>query len=563
MSEVSYDHEVDVLVVGSGNGALTAAVCNHAMGTKSVLVVEKSDKYGGSSARSGGGIWVPCSRYAKAAGAEDSYEDAFRYVKAVTPEDRFREDMVSTYLKNAPKMLDFLYDNSQVRYESLPIYPDYHTYLPGSRPGHRSHEPATVSGKVLAEHFDDLEPNGGLIGGRYMFKQTDMRTVSFTKWKRSFLFLRLGIVYWLDIFWWLKHKPTRWLTMGAAGVARLFGSMLDRNISIWLSSPMEELIVEGGRVVGAVVTHEGVTKRVKANKAVVLGAGGFEHNQEMRDQYLPKPTKAAWSIGTTHNTGDGIRAGQKIGAQTALMDGAWWCNTQETPGDAYPLLQLALRGYPGSIVVNREGKRYINEAIDYVTTGNKFYGQIAEGADLDPSYIIFDANFKTTFPIFPFIGPDSLVPKELFESGAVARGESLRELAEKLDINPDGLEQTVTQFNEYAAEGRDRDFGRGDSVYENYFGDPRVEPNCNLGPIQQGPYYAIRSDQGDMGTHGGLLTDPNGQVVHENGEPIVGLYAVGNCCAAVLPAYAGPGSTLGPAMTFAYQAAKHINNHEG
>lgn len=562
MSETVFDHEVDVLVVGSGNGALTAAVCNHAMGTESVLVVEKSDKYGGSSARSGGGIWVPCSRYTKAAGAEDSYEDALRYVKAVTPEDRFREPMVSAYLKNAPKMLDFLYDNSQVRYESLPIYPDYHTNLPGSRTGHRSHEPATVSGKVLGDHFDELEPNGGLIGGRYMFKQTDMRTVFFTKWKRMFLFLRLGVVYWLDIFWWLKHKPTRWLTMGAAGVARLFASMLDRDIPIWLNSPMEELIVEDGRVVGAVVTHEGVTKRVKANKAVILGAGGFEHNQEMRDQYLPKPSQAVWSIGTTNNTGDGIRAGQNIGAQTALMDGAWWCNTQETPGEGYPLLQLAVRGHPGSIVVNKAGKRFINEAIDYVTTGNKFYDLLAEGNEVHPAYIIFDAKYKSTFPTFPFIGPDSMVPKELFESGAVAKGETLAELAEKLDIDVDGLAQTVEQFNEYAVAGKDKDFERGESVYENYFGDPRVGPNCNLAPIAQGPFYAIRSDPGDMGTHGGLLTNPDGQVVHENGDTIPGLYAVGNCCAAVLPAYAGPGSTLGPAMTFAYQAAKHINNYQ-
>lgn len=562
MSETVYDHEVDVLVVGSGNGALTAAVCNHAMGTESVLVVEKSDKFGGSSAISGGGIWVPCSRYTKAAGAEDSYEDAFKYVKTVTPAERFREDMVSTYLKNAPKMLDFLYDNSRVRYESLPIYPDYHTNLEGSRPGHRSHEPAKVSGTVLRDYFDKLEPNGGLIGGRYMFKQTDMRTASFTKWKRMFLFLSLGIIYWLDIFWWMKHKPTRWLTMGAAGVARLFGSMLDRNIPIWLSSPMEELIVEDGRVVGAVVNHEGTIKRVKANKAVVMASGGFEQNQEMRDQYLPKPTNTAWTIGAKTNTGDGIRAGQKIGAETALMSQAWWCNTQQTPGDAAPMLQLALRGYPGSIVVNRAGKRYINEAIDYVTTGNKFYGMAAQGADNTPSYIIFDATFKSTYPVFPFIGPDSMVPKELFESGTVAKAETLEELAEQLDINSDGLASTVAQFNEYAAEGKDKDFGRGDSVYENYFGDPRVGPNCNLAPIEQGPFYAIRTDQGDMGTNGGLLTNPNGQVLDTEGNEIAGFYAVGNCCAAVLPDYAGPGSTLGPAMTFAYQAAKHINNYQ-
>ncbi len=567
----NFDKEVDVLVVGSGNGALTTALCSKLMAEKKgqsldVLVVEKGPQFGGTSAMSGGGIWIPCSRYAKALNVDDSLADAKQYLQATIPADAYREDMVDAYLENGPNMLDFLHENSRVRYESLEHYPDYYSNLPGARNGHRSLEPSPILGSVLGDAFKLIHESALIVYNRFMLTQVEGQIITGGLRGRYTALAKLILKYYTDFPWRFKHRITRRLTCGMAGISRLFLSLQDNSVPMWRNAPMQELIVErqGERtkVVGAVIERDGVKLNVRARQAVMLAAGGFEQNQAMREQYLPAPTNKAWSAGINSNTGDAIVAGQNIGAKTALMDGAWWCSTVTVPGRKYPFLSIVTKSMPGTFVVNQTGKRYGNESQNYMSWSLQLFDVHSEENNCVPSYMIFDSKFKKQYSVFPLTGHDWLLPKSYFDSGLLAKANSIRELAEKTGIDPDALERTVAQFNEYARNGKDLDFQRGDAAYDRYYGDPEVKPNPCLAALVQPPYYAMRSDAGDFGTHGGLLTNPDAQVLTETGQVIEGLYATGNCSAAVLPTYPGPGSTLGPAMTFGYQAAKHITGFQ-
>lgn len=567
----AFDQEVDLLIVGSGNGALTTALCAKLMADKnnqniSILIVEKGPQFGGTSAMSGGGIWIPCSRYAKALKVDDSKAEAKKYLQATIPESVYRKEMIEAYLDNGPKMLDLLHNNSIVRYLSLEHYPDYYSDLPGARNGHRSLEPEPILGSELGDAFKLIHESALIVYKRFMLTQVEGQMITGGLRGRYKALAKLMLKYYTDFPWRFKHRISRRLTCGMAGIARLYLSLQQQQIPMWLNSPMQELIsqqVDGETtVIGAVVSHKGKTLRIKANKAVMLAAGGFEQNQAMREQYLPAPTNKAWSAGIRSNTGDAIIAGQSLGAQTAQMDGAWWCSTVTVPGREYPFLSIVTKSMPGTFVVNQTGKRYGNESQNYMSWSMELFKVHTKNNNCVPSYMIFDAKFKNKYSAFPLTGPDWLLPKAYFESGLVAKADTIKALAAKTGIDVVALEQTVSQFNQYAIDGKDPDFNRGDAAYDRYYGDPEVKPNPCLATLTQAPYYAMRSDAGDFGTHGGLVTNPNGQVLADNGSLIKGLYATGNCSAAVLPTYPGPGSTLGPAMTFGYQAAKHITRYQ-
>jgi 3-oxosteroid 1-dehydrogenase len=568
MSEQIWDHSVDVLVVGSGNGAMTAALSCYEMGVRDVLLVEKSKLVGGTSATSGGGVWIPCNRYAIAEGAEDSFEDAKQYLLSTTPEGDVPEEMVDAYLRNGPKMINFLHERSDVRYVSLEHYPDYYTNVEGSRAGHRSMEPERFDSSLLGEDVRRLRPSHHMMRlfNRIYFTQVEaaLLTVQGPGWIK--LTLRLMASFYLDLLWRLKGNPnSKQVCTGAAGVARLWYSLKKRDIPIWTESPMTSLIEEDGKVVGAVIQRQGKTLRVQARKGVVLAAGGFERNQTMREQYLPAPTSTAWSGGVEGNTGDAITEGMRLGAATRLMNGAWWCTTISVPGEPAPRLSIMEKSFPGSCVVNMKGERFANESQNYMAFQKDLYKVHSDDNPCSPMYQIFDARFRRDYIVGPLmtaqLKPDWTIPKEWFETRLVGKADTIRELAAQLGIDADNLEDTVAKMNVYAKTGKDPEFQRGDSAYDRYYGDPRFEPNPCLGAINEAPFYAIRVDAGDFGTQGGLVTNPDAQVTRENGEAIAGLYAVGNCSAAVLPTYPGPGSTLGPAMTFAYQAAKHISGY--
>jgi 3-oxosteroid 1-dehydrogenase len=566
---VSEEKTVDLLVVGSGNGGLTAAVCAYEFGVKDVLVVEKSNLYGGTSATSGGGIWIPCNRYAREAGADDSLDAAREYLRATVPQGMVPPELIETYVREGPKMLDFMHERTRVRYESLAHYPDYWSFLPGARGGHRSLEPAPLNSKVLGAAAVQLRPLHHMmwLGDRIPIKQVEAQVLmaQLPGWRSL-----AGKLLWehvSDFVWWLTHKRSRRLTNGSAGVARLRWSMLDRNMPLWLETTFESLLVEDDRVVGAVVRRGGVETRIRARRGVVLAAGGFEHNQAMREQYLPKPTNKDWSAALASNTGDAVRAGMSIGAATRLMDGAWWCSSVKAPDDPVPRLAIMEKSYPGNCVVNRRGARIANESQNYMGYQLEFFRKHSDADPQVPSWMVFDARFRRTYyagPLWPSrYKPDWMLPKSYFTSGFLTRADSVRELAQQAGIDPKGLEQTIAAMNEYARTGKDLEFGRGDAEYDRYYADPTIKPNPCLAPIAEAPFYAMRIEPGDFGTHGGLAIDSNARVLRPDGSAIDGLYAVGNCAGAILPTYPGPGATLGPAMTFAWQAAKHLSGFKG
>ncbi len=565
MSENIWNYSVDVLVVGSGNGGLTAALCCDEMGAGDVLVIEKSELFGGTSSVSGGGVWVPCNRYAKVAGAEDSFAKAKTYLNNCLPAGQVPEPIIDAYLTNAPKMVDFLHERTRVRYVTLEHYPDYYTDMEGSMPGHRSMEPDTINANELGKEFRQLRRThpmmhlGGLIG----FTQVEaaLLIAQLPGWLSTAMKMVAG--YLFDIPWRLfGDKYARRLATGCAGVARLRVSMQDRDMPLWLNTPMKSLITDQGVVVGAVIEKDGKEMRVQARKAVVLAAGGFEHNQEMREQYLPKPTNHQWSAGVMANTGDAIREGLRLGAKMHRLDSAWWVNTITVPGEAIPRLSIMEKSYPGSIVVNLAGQRFSNESQNYMAYTLETFEKHSAETPCVPSWQIFDADFRATYFVGPLYNskmrPDWALPSSYEDSGFLTKASTIRELADKVGIDADGLEATIERFNGYAKTGHDLELQRGDSLYDRYYGDPRVEPNPCLGPVARPPFYAMKIDPGDFGTQGGMVVNTDAQVLHESGKPIIGLYATGNCSAPVLPNYPGPGSTLGPAMTFAYQAAKHI-----
>jgi 3-oxosteroid 1-dehydrogenase len=371
---------------------------------------------------------------------------------------------------------------------------------------------------------------------------------------------RIALGYMLDIPGRLAGKRARRLALGNALVGRLRWSLLERNVPLWLESSLEELIVDKGRVVGAVVRRNGKAQRIEARRGVVLASGGFEHNRALREKYLPQPTNPEWSASQENNTGDGLLAAQALGAGTKFMEHAWWVPAIKIPRWDRPYVLMAERANPGIIIVNQKGERFANEAAPYQEAGRAFYDCNRAEAPTIPAWVIFDGNFRSKYVFSPLI-PDPTLQDKMVSRAVkeiLVKADSLDEIAERTGVDADTLKETVRRNNEYARTGVDPEFHRGESAYERYYGDPRNTPNPCIAPIEKAPYYAMPMHPGDIGTKGGLATDSDAQVLREDGRAIPGLYAVGNCAASVMGStYPGAGSTLGPAMTFAWIAARH------
>lgn len=561
--EPRWDHAVDVLVAGSGNGGLTAALCCYELGAKNVLVIEKAERYGGTSSLSGGGIWIPCNHYAREAGASDSLAEARAYLDAVLPKDAVAPELIDAYLRSGPEMLRFLAERTQVHYRSLSMYPDYFSDAPGAKAGHRSLEPEPFPLDRLGDEWRDLLPTHpaifmqGLIG----ITQAEAHEFMATRpgWKRTAA--KLMLAYLADFPWRLRTFVARRITCGSAGVARLRASMIDRGLPLWLGARLVRLVSAHGRVQGAVVERDGKAWAIRAQRAVILAAGGFAKNQAMREAYLPAPTCAEWSAAVATDTGDAIVAAERIGARLRRMNGAWWCPTFAPPGQL-PQLAVMERSFPGSCVVNRNGRRLANESQNYMTFVLAAQSRHTPEDPSSPAYLIFDARFRRSYITGPLmrtaLRPDFLLPRSYFASKFLTRARSIEGLADAAGIDRRGLLDTVARMNEYATTGRDLEFQRGESVYDRYYGDARIQPNPCLGRIEEPPFYALRMELGDVGTHGGLDIDADARVRDRQGNPIPGLYAVGNSAAGILVTYPGPGSSIGPAMAFAYRAARHV-----
>ncbi|MDG2061502.1 MAG: FAD-dependent oxidoreductase [SAR86 cluster bacterium] len=560
---VKSSYSYDVIIIGSGNGGMTAAISAHDQGLN-VLIIEKSRLFGGSSATSGGGVWVPNNRYAKELEANDSLEEARTYIKHVSPKEKISDDLIETYLIKGPEMIDYLHENTHVKYISLEHYPDYFPDDPGGKSGHRSMEPEPFYGDLLREDLKFLRgqhpQTKGPMGINFTQVEGQILLGGLSGW--VILFIKLLIKFLFDFPYRFTNFKDRRLTMGNAGIARLRMSLKEREVPFWLNTSFKEFVFEGGKVTGIKAIKEGDEVTISARHGVVLASGGFERNQEMRDKFLPKPSKTSWSAANLDNTGEVITEAIKIGGKTNQMESAWWSTVMQVPGEEKARLSMVDKSLPGAFCVNSNGERFSNESQNYVSFVDEMYDKFSVGNPCIPCFMIFDSEYRKKRPCGPLLQssmmPDSLVPNHWWDNSFLVKANSLEELADKLSINKDGFMKTINKVNTFAAEGKDLDYKRGDSVYDRYYGDPSIKPNPCLGTVSKPPFYSITLYPGEMGTAGGLVIDSRARVLDSNNLHIPGLWACGNCTSALLPRYPGPGSTLGPAMTFGYIAGRDI-----
>lgn len=545
--------EVDVVVVGAGGAGMSAALAAGRRGLDTILV-EKSAYFGGSTARSGGGVWIPGNYALKEAGQDDpgDIDRAKTYLDAIVGDvvPKVRRD---AYLERGPEVMDFVRDNTPVRFRWVPEYADYLPEQPGGRPRGRSVEPVPMDARFLGDELDRLHPPYTKAPANLIVTQADYRKLNL-----GLRTIRGPITMLLVMVRRLLAIATgkKMYAMGNAIAIGLRKGLADAGVPVHYETELRDLLVEDGRVVGVVVEQGGVRREVRARRGVILGSGGFEHNQELREKFLPQPTTTEWSTGAVSNTGGGLLAGTAVGAATDLLDDAWWGPTIPLPGRAW--FCLAERNLPGSIIVNQAGRRFMNEALPYVEATHEIYKGEATGVPHVPSYMVFDQTYRNRY-LFAGVAGRQPFPGRWYKEGVVTRADSLPELAEKVGLPADALAETVTRFNGFARSGVDEDFHRGESAYDKYYSDPKVKPNCSLAPIEKGPFYAVKIVPGDLGTKGGLVTDEQARVLREDGTVISGLYAAGNVSAAVMGnTYPGPGGTIGPALVFGYLAAEHI-----
>ncbi|MFJ9901864.1 3-oxosteroid 1-dehydrogenase [Streptomyces sp. NPDC101152] len=540
----------DVVVIGSGAAGMTAALTAAKHGL-AVVVVEKAPTFGGSAARSGAGVWIPNNPVILAAGVPDTPAKAAAYLAAVVGPD-VPAARQQAFLAHGPDMISFVMANSPLRFRWMEGYSDYYPELPGGLPNGRSVEPDQLDGNILGAELAHLNPPymqvpAGMVVFSADYKWLALAAVSVKGAAVAAECLARGTTAAT-----LGQKP---LTMGQSLAAGLRKGLMDAGVPVWLGTPLTDLYVENGAVTGAVVTKNGTSGLVRARRAVVVGSGGFEHNGAMRAQYQRQPIGTDWTVGAKENTGDGIRAGSRVGGALGLMDDAWWGPAIPLPDQPY--FCLAERTLPGGLLVNAAGTRFVNEAGPYSDVVHTMYQRNPSDPDI-PAWLIVDQNYRDRY-LFKDVLPTFAFPDDWYSSGAAHKAWTLDALAASVGVPAAALRATVDRFNSLAVKGTDPDFHRGDSAYDHYYTDPSVLPDSCLAPLWLPPYYAFRIVPGDLGTKGGLVTDARARVLRADGSAIPGLYAAGNASAAVMGhSYAGAGSTIGPAMTFGYIAALDI-----
>jgi 3-oxosteroid 1-dehydrogenase len=543
--------EFDVVVVGAGAAGMTAALTAARQGLATVLI-EKSSWFGGSTARSGGGVWIPGNYALKKAGEADDPELAKTYLDAIVGDvvPKVRRD---TYIDRGPEVLEFLRDHTPVRFTWVPEYADYLPEAPGGRARGRTVEPVPMDARFLGDELEHLHPPYGKAPANLIVTQADYRKISLgLRTLRGPLTLLKVTLRRL----WSMLLRRKMYAMGNAVAIGLRKGLVDAGVPVYYDTPLTDLLLEGGRVVGVRAERAGRQVEVLARRGVILGSGGFEKNLELREKYQPQPTSVDWTTGAPSNQGGGILAGITAGAQVDLMDDAWWGPTIPLPNG--PWFCLAERNLPGSLIVNGAGRRYMNEALPYVEATHEIYKGEATGVTHVPSWMVIDQRYRNRY-LFAGLGPRQPFPGRWLKEGVIRKAATLEELAAQIGVPPDALVATVERFNGFAETGVDEDFHRGESAYDKYYSDPTVKPNPSLHRIDRSPFYAVKIVPGDLGTKGGLVTDERARVLRADGSVIPGLYAAGNCSSAVMGhTYAGPGATIGPAMTFGYLAAQDL-----
>ena len=546
-----WDVVTDCVMVGSGGGAMCAALTAHATGHQT-LVLEKADVMGGSTAMSGGVLWLPDNPVSRRAGVQDSRADALRYFANVVSHDHPSTSVarVTAFLDAVEPMVDFL-EAKGVPFRHCEGYSDYYDDRPGGKPRGRSIETELfdvaqlgpwrsrlrVSDTLPAIPMYTSEVAPAVLGGRTVRSLVTMAKVG---GRMAAAVLRRQSVYGSGV------ALQGWMLLSA----------LHADIPIWTSTPVTELIRDGdGRVVGVTATRHGKTVRIRATRGVLINSGGFSHNEAMRSKYGRQPSSTKWTAANPGDTGEVIQEAMRHGAATDLMEEAWWIPSSVQP-DGSPLYVVYERSKPRAIMVDSAGQRYVNEAASYMEVGQAMYERNAT-APAVPSWWVTDSRNRRRYMWGLF--PGGVTPRKWLCSGYMRKADTLEELAAQCGIDPNGLAQTVERFNKTAVHGVDPDFHKGERAYDRYYGDPRVRPNPCVAPVDKPPFYAVALYPGDVGTCGGLLTDENARVLDNSGHAIAGLYATGNCTASVMGrTYPGAGASIGASFIFGWIAANDM-----
>lgn len=557
------DHEYDVLVIGSGASGMSAAITAAHQGLR-VLVIEKEPMFGGTTARSGGWLWIPGTSLARAQGIHEPADAARQYLQheATT---HFDPQRVDAFLKYGPEAVDFFTTNTAVQFDMPQVFPDYHAEAPGGQQGGRSMVTRPFNGyelgdrvKFLGKPLPELTVFGMMLGsGKEIWHF--MRVFRSLE---SFVYVARRLTrHFLDV---MKHGRGMLLTNGNALAGRLHKSAIDLGIPLWLSSPARDLIVENGRVSGAVVEHEGKKVQVRVRRGVILACGGFPFDIERRKQLFPHAPDgtAHYSPSPPGNTGDGLRLGEAVGGwvDNSIPHAAAWVPTSVTTrpdGSKGVMPHFIDRAKPGVIAVNHHGRRFTNEANSYHDFIQAMV-QTCQGDKEISAWLICDHKALRTYGL-GCVPPFPMPIGRYLKNGYLKRGTTPEALAAAIGVPPDALKATIANFNQHAAHGKDPEFEKGSKAYNRYQGDALHTPNPCVAPLETGPYYAIKLVPGDIGTFAGLVTDAESRVLTQDRTPVPGLYAVGNDISSIMGGnYPGAGITLGPALTFGYIAGKHV-----
>lgn len=561
MKTTHWDAEYDVVVVGSGAGGMAAALAASIEG-RSVLLLEKTERMGGSTAVSGGAVWAPLNAQSGPAGHPDSFDKVWAYMQN-TVGDAAPAAMQRAYLQACAGMVDFFEKHTEVKLVARSFSPDYYPDREGAAMGGRSLDPAMFDGRLLGKKFHELRdplPEFMVLGGM-MITMSDVKhllavTRSFTSWREG---MKLMLRYFSDRLRGY-HRGTR-LVLGNALAGRLFKSVLDRGIAYWLNTSLRQLLVEDGRVAGVGLVRDGQPVSVRARQGVIVATGGFPWSESLRAELYPQPT-GPWSMSPQDNRGEGIALARQAGAAlgTGHASPAFWAPVSilKKPDGTevrYPHLVWD-RAKPGLMAVNAAGQRFVNESTSYHEFVLAMYESHKTVPTL-PAFLVCDHDFMERWGVGLAL-PGGRPREHLVRAGYLHKAPTLRALAAGMGVDADGLEASVTRFNRFVDSGKDEDFGKGSTAYNRYLGDPDHQPNACLGKLQQGPFYAVKVYAGDIGTACGIRCNENAQALDTHDQPIPGLYMAGNDMHSVMGGqYPAPGITLGPALTFGWIAGRH------
>jgi len=549
-----FDETFDWVVVGSGAGSMSSALIMRKEGN-SVLILEKSPYVGGTTAKSGGVIWVPNNCLMKQDGEVDSTEAGITYLDAVVgdepDEPGTSHERRLAYINEAPKMIEFLISQGIKLERASKFWPDYYDELPGGCKTTRSIVAELFNAKELGEWGKKLRPGFMPVPARI----DEVMKLPFYKvsWEARLMFLKIALRI---VFSKLTGKNI--VSSGAALQGRMLQASLKAGVDVRLESPVSELIVDDGKVTGVMTIKDGKPWRVNARLGVLINAGGFARNQAMRDKYLPG-TKAEWSQTNESDTGDMHIEMERIGGELAQMGEMVGFQCTLAPGweNEDPMQGVqGTTGKPHAILVDQSGVRYLNEGGSY-----ELYCEIMlkrnQTVPAIPSWAIMDSQYLDKYMLAGTF-PGRKKPKSWTEEGYLHKANSIEELAKLIKADPTALKNTVDRWNGFVDKGVDDDFQRGSREYDKWLGDPFNKPNPAIGKIDKGPFYAVPVVPGDVSTYGGVVTDVNSRVVRADGSPIEGLYATGVSTASVMGGvYPGAGASIGPSMAFGYVAAKH------